>query len=352
MAVDKSSVSYMKDYLKYALEFEKYVYIWSQTMNDINDRMRQLYSERKRLETIRSSTQNSLSSLDTVNNRQRKYKEQEAERYKRKAKNSITVTIVILAVLFVIGCGIGASLLSNPNQEFTIPKALVMPILGLAVMVIGSLFTGVLPICIGVIISNKSKASRFAQEAKQMNSQASRRRQEIILQARESDVDNDWAVNVIEESAINKRQEEVHEALLTAKKNLAQVYSENALPAKYRNLTAVATLYEYLETGRCNTIQGHGGIYDTYEVEKIAMESLRQQIITNQTLSRMEDNQRYICQELRQANRTLSSISSSLNEIEKTNAEIAKNTAISAVANQQTAAATSWLAWNVWANGY
>ena len=174
----------------------------------------------------------------------------------------------------------------------------------------------------------------------------------MILQAQESQAENDWIVNNIEETVVNQRQEEIHNALVAAKNSLMQIYSENVLPQKYRTLTAVATLYEYLETGRCNTIQGHGGIYDTYEVESLHLAQLQQMVQMNQTLSRMEDNQRYICQELRQANLTLSSINASLNEIEKTNAEIAKNTAISAAANQQTAVATSWLAWRAWANGY
>ena len=307
MAIDKNSVSYIKEYLKYALEFEKYVYIWSQAMDEVNSRIRQIYSERKQLENTKVTARQRLTSLEDTNERQRRYKESEASQCRKNAR-----TALILGFVFIV----------------------------------------ILPICIGIHFFYKNKAATLEEEAKQLSSEASAKRQKIILQAQESQAENDWIVNNVEETVINQRQEEIHNALVAAKNSLMQIYSENVLPQKYRTLTAVATLYEYLETGRCNTIQGHGGIYDTYEVESLHLAQLQQMVQMNQTLSRMEDNQRYICQELRQANRTLSSINASLNEIEKTNAEIAKNTAISAAANQQTAAATSWLAWRAWANGY
>lgn len=352
MDIDKNSISYMKGYLKHAVEFEKYVYIWSRAMEDVNERMGQIYSERRKLMGAKDAIKNKLNSLDDINERQRKYKEHEAARYRKKKKNTLVTTFVILGVLFFLGCGIGHMLLKDPNATFIIPRDSVIPVIGLVVMIAGSLFTGILPICIGVFLKNKNKATRYEKEAKELASKSSCRRQEIILQAKESEAETEWSGNMMEETVISKRQEEIYEELQNAKNNLLQIYSENVLPQKYRTLNAVVTLYEYLETGRCNIIQGHGGIYDTYEVEKIHLAQLQQMIQMNETLSRIEDNQRYICQELRQANYILSEINSSLHMIEKTNAEIAHNTAISAVANRQTAAATQWMAWRAWANGY
>lgn len=352
MAVDKNSVSYMKDYLKYAVEFEKYVYIWSKAMDEVNCHMRQIYNERTRLENTKTAATGRLVSLGDVNEQQRRYKENEAARYRKKSKNTLVVCAVLFAVLFLIGAGTGYVALNDTDTTFSIYKVGVCLVVGLVFMVIGSIFTGVLPVCLGIFFSNKRKAVQLEKEANHLAGGASAERQKIILQARKSEAENDLIVNNAEEAVASQRQEEIHNALVVAKNNLSQIYSENVLPQKYRSLTAVATLYEYLETGRCNTIQGHGGIYDTYEVEKIHLEQLKQMIQMNKTLSRIEDNQRYICQELRQANRTLSSINVSLSEIEKSNAKIAKNTAISAAANQQTAAAAQWMVWRAWANGY
>ena len=307
MAINKNSVSYMKGYLKHALTFEKYVYIWSRAMDEVNARMKQIYSERRRLENLRASAQNQLASLEDANEQHRKNKESEAAQNRKYAKIALISGLVMLPML---------------------------------------------PIGLGIYSFFKSQAASLEEEAKQLTSKASAKRQEMILQAQESEASNDWIVNNIEEAVVGKRQEEIHNALNAAKKNLMQIYAENVLPQKYRTMNAVATMYEYLETGRCNIIQGHGGIYDTYEVEKVHLAQLEQMMQMNRTLEDIADSQRYICEELRQANRTLSGISTSLNEIEKTNEEIARNTAISAAANQQTAAAASWLSWRAWANGY
>lgn len=352
MAINANSVSYMKGYLQHAITFEKNVYIWSQSMRDINKRVERLYDERARLETAKATVASSLASLNNSNAVLQRNKEQDAAKYKKRSKTALTVMIVAMIILFGFGCGVGLLLTSNPNTTLAIPKGAVIPILGIAFLLIGSLFTGIVPICVGISIYSKNKSSNLENEARSLASKASLKRQEMLLKAQEDEAENDWVVNVIEESVISKEQDEIHKQLQIAQSNLNQIYSLNVLPTKYRNLNAVATFYEYLVTGRCNTIQGHGGIYDTYEVERIQIEQLRQQMQMNATLSRMEDNQRMICQEMRQANQTLSGIKSHLSEIERSNEEIAKNTAISAAADRQTAEAAQWMAWRAWANGY
>ena len=99
MAVNKNSVSYMKGYLKHAIEFEKYVYIWSQAMDEVNSRMRQIYSERRRLENTKETARKRLTSLEDTNERQRKYKESEAVRYRKNAKIALILGFVFIAVL-------------------------------------------------------------------------------------------------------------------------------------------------------------------------------------------------------------------------------------------------------------
>ena len=66
----------------------------------------------------------------------------------------------------------------------------------------------------------------------------------------------------------------------------------------------------------------------------------------------IKEQNRKIYAELKQANQTLSGIKSSLKEIEKSNARIEHNTAITATAAQQTNDAVRWMAWRTWANGY
>lgn len=63
--------------------------------------------------------------------------------------------------------------------------------------------------------------------------------------------------------------------LAKQKQDLNRHYSANVLPAKYRNLIAVGSMYEYLYTGRCTTIAGHGGMYDTFEHDRQMNEANR-----------------------------------------------------------------------------
>ena len=343
MAVDINSVPYMKEYLKYALEFEKYVYIWTKAMDEANARMRQVYSEKNQLESIITTASNA--SYSDVVYQQKNYNQKELSKYKMKCRNIQTFIIVFMLILFIIGVCVGFV----SGETSSVIEAILF---GLLVMFSGSLFTGVIPVAMWLYSSNKRKAKSLEEKEKREFSDDSLRRKKILTEARATDANQNLSILKNEALVIENRQNEIFNALNTAKKNLAEIYSMNVLPYKYRTLNAVATMYEYLETHRCNTITGHGGIYDTYEVERIQLEQLEQMIQMNQRLANIEDYQRCIYQELSKANRILSDISSCLNNIEKTNREIAKNTAISAEANKQTAAATSYLAWRAWANGY
>lgn len=56
--------------------------------------------------------------------------------------------------------------------------------------------------------------------------------------------------------------------LLIETENLLKTYYEmDIIYPKYRNIVAISSFYEYLVTGRCSTLEGHGGVYDTYEYE-------------------------------------------------------------------------------------
>lgn len=64
---------------------------------------------------------------------------------------------------------------------------------------------------------------------------------------------------------------------------LKDLYAENIIYPKYRNMVAVTTIYEYLESGRCRQLDGPDGAYNIYEME------LRQNVIIGQ-LSSIADN--------------------------------------------------------------
>ncbi len=348
MSINKTSVAYMKEYLKYALEFEKYVYIWSNAMAQTNKQLTDIRSRKNSIQQAQLSAQKQLSTLDYDFEQYEKQEQSEILKHKKRSKIWLIATMIWLAFSVIVAIGF---VFLNPD----ISKSDIFTKIIFFIFIAGmyfclSFFIG--PICLYQHRKNRKIYKRLKNKAQNNSLNLKDKKQNILLAESKRATAQLQAITIIEENDVVKKQNEISIELQKAKRNLSEIYSLNVLPSKYRNFNAVATLYEYLDTGRCNIIQGHGGIYDTYEIERISLEQLAQMVMMNQTLNRIEDNQRYICNELRVANQALSSINSSLKSIEKTNKEIAKNTAISAIANQQTAKATSWLAWSAWANGY
>ena len=107
---------------------------------------------------------------------------------------------------------------------------------------------------------------------------------------------------------------------------IEKLYTLDIIHPKYRNFMAIAQIYEYLETGRCDTLEGPNGAYNLYEQElrqNIIIDHLEQVIdkldILNQTMSR-------VCDAINESNRLLSNIASTVSRIEVNTALIAYNT--------------------------
>ena len=56
--------------------------------------------------------------------------------------------------------------------------------------------------------------------------------------------------------------------LLDAKTTLSKLYEKNIIHPKYRNLIAIAQLYDYINIGRCKELDGPEGAYNMFEQEK------------------------------------------------------------------------------------
>ncbi len=348
MSYRVTDVEYLKEYLKYATMFEKNFYIWSQAMNEANDRKRSIYNRKRYLQENFNKTQNRLSSFN-VNETISRF-EKESQKYRKIAKIAwiilvINVIFSVLITVFSACMSMEVSLSYFFSNIYGVLYLLIFVLLGLFVGFIGSIIG---PICLYVYSKNKKKANQYEKEAKAQT----KFNHSMVLESEVNHYQKEIGANSAEEKYITERQNEICRALNMARDNLNRLYSENILPAKYRSFNAVATMYEYLETGRCNTIQGHGGIYDTYEKDLQMGLVIRNLENINASLSRIEANQHLLYNELRQANSTLQTINSSLGDIKRTNAQIAHNSAISAEANRQTAAAAQWFTWRAWARGF
>ena len=103
-------------------------------------------------------------------------------------------------------------------------------------------------------------------------------------------------------------------------------------------MTAICSLYEYISSGRCDTLEGQAGAYNLYEME------LRQNVIIGQLekvisqLESIKNNQYMLYSKLNEANHTINCISSQLNNVEN-------NSNIAAYHSQITAENTEFMKW-------
>lgn len=105
-----------------------------------------------------------------------------------------------------------------------------------------------------------------------------------------------------------KTMNQHRDALSTLEKALDNLYNENIIFPKYRNLVAITAINEYLLSGRCKTLEGPDGAYNLYETE------LRQNIIITQlsnildNLEQIKCNQFSLYQELQKSNAIINEI--------------------------------------------
>lgn len=107
------------------------------------------------------------------------------------------------------------------------------------------------------------------------------------------------------------------EAVSKLEKALSDLYAENVIFPKYRNLVAITAINEYLESGRCDKLEGADGAYNLYEME------LRQNIIIGQlssivdNLEAIRNNQYSLYVELKRANETVEEIVSEMRDMNR-----------------------------------
>ena len=318
---------YMSQYLEYVVEFEKYVWIWTNAMNTANNQLQMLYRKRNSLDNAVSQGINENKALNLRYAAQANIRKKDSKKFLKRAVLSVIGFIVIIMVLLVIYVLNKSGITKYTEAAYP--------------LVWGEIFL----FFIGIYNINryfKNKQSISQMKKFDVNSAS-----EALVKNRKNQAELYRINSKEEELKIKEKQSEIFTALQDAKSGLRDIYAVNVLPERYRSFCAAATMLGYLQTGRCNAIQGHGGIYDTYEIDmqnRAIITTLEE--IKNISLQ-IEANQQLLLSEMQQANRTLTNINQTVNRIDVTTKQIEKNTAISAAANQQTAAAASWIAWNV-----
>lgn len=147
-----------------------------------------------------------------------------------------------------------------------------------------------------------------------------RRNQEIDNQKRALEERNNAQADILQHqlSKINAEYWETKEVLDT-------YYNKGIIYSKYQNFVAVSSIYEYIDSGRCASLEGHEGAYNLYETEVRMNLIITKLTDISQKLDRIIDNQRALYHAISACNKQVTRLSNnmmkSLNNIEN-NAEV------------------------------
>lgn len=127
-----------------------------------------------------------------------------------------------------------------------------------------------------------------------------------------------------------------NELLSKLQTSLQNLYDVGVIYPKYRNIIAVSTMYEYIDSGRCASLDGTDGAYNMYESElrqNIIIGSLSQ-ILSN--VQQIKNNQFALFQQLQYANETIFSVMQDISNSARLTAYFTQATAIAASADRYT----------------
>ena len=107
----------------------------------------------------------------------------------------------------------------------------------------------------------------------------------------------------IKKEVIQAELSQMRELNAASKKKLEQIYDKNIIFPKYRNMVMVCSLYEYVCTGRCDTLEGHEGAYNLLELEIRLDKIVTQLDRVVEILGRIQRSQYMVYSAIQDANR-------------------------------------------------
>ena len=280
-----ATINQMRDYLKIATAMESDVYTSKKLVNKLSERINTLNS------TNYYTEQNYLmESIKTTS--------------VEKRKSHLSKVVKVFIIMCVISCVIAVLFLSL----FVSSKELLKNI-----FLYGVSF-GMWAVIIGVIVIIKKKNAkseannnRRINEHKLQESKNLKQKNDLII--------DDYTVQL----------QEARRQLDVSLNNLNKLYSENLLPASYRNFVAVATMYQWLQYGICTEIYGHGGLFDRYDYELKFNRIIGTLDEINSKLDSVIENQRMLYDEIQRGNQIAEKTYQSVRNIENNTDRMSKD---------------------------
>lgn len=127
---------------------------------------------------------------------------------------------------------------------------------------------------------------------------------------------------------------------------LQAYYDKGVVYKKYQGLVPIATIYEYLESGRCNTLTGHEGAYNLYESELLMHTIIGRLDDIIDELDDIRENQRMLYDSITDSNRRIENFLDSIdNKLGQQNVLMQENNEISEYYGRHIHSDTTALTW-------
>ena len=134
--------------------------------------------------------------------------------------------------------------------------------------------------------------------------------------------------------------------LISINEGLNKLYSYNIIYPKYRNLVAISSFFEYLESGRCTSLEGANGAYNLYEAEIRSNQVIAQLNEVIKSLEQIKENQYLIYSKLCSIDNQLSSLNVKMNAALKSLDSIQTSSKITAQNMEKVAENSEIIAYN------
>lgn len=172
-------------------------------------------------------------------------------------------------------------------------------------------FGAIFGICIG-IVSIFIKAQKISKENKALIEETKIENNKIILQTDEINREIKERNKQIDE--INKKKhiqvsaqidyykiqlKQLEELRNTTENTLCKYYEKDIIYPKYRDLIAVASFNDYLSSGVCETLEGHEGCYNKYDLEVRLDTIINKMDIVLQKIDEIKKNQHSLYSEIK-----------------------------------------------------
>ena len=118
-----------------------------------------------------------------------------------------------------------------------------------------------------IVKSAQNKVDSAKEKMEQMKQEEEQIKQDIEITRNEAMLSNQNASQSDVAAVFEEKIVEAKELLEKLYKTRSEMYGLDIVFGKYRNLVALSTFYEYLLSGRCDSLEGAHGAYNLYEAE-------------------------------------------------------------------------------------